>query len=441
MRRGEAKELPDRVADRSAAVAVLGLGYVGLPLALTAAEKGFRTVGFDVSRRRVEELLSGRMGVKTAGEERLRKALESGLFRPTWEEAELREADVFVICVPTPLDRYRRPDLGYVRSAGEAAARALRPGVLVSLESTTYPGTTEEVLVPLLEKTGLVAGEDFEVCYSPEREDPGNPRYSTSNIPKVVGADTERGRRWATAFYSALVSEVVPVSSCKAAEATKILENVYRAVNISLVNELKVIYERMGIDIWEVIRAAATKPFGFQAFYPGPGMGGHCVPVDPFYLSHKAKSIGVSARFIELAGKINRDMPGYVVERLGEALAERGKELRGSRVLVLGLAYKPDVPDTRESPALAVMRKLKRLGARVEYYDPLVPEMPEEGGLRSPRRSVESVEGAGPFDAGILVTAHSSFDYEALYRALPLIVDTRNAFGRLGDPEGKVVKA
>ncbi len=436
------EEFVASVKDRTIKTAVIGLGYVGLPLALTMVERGFTVIGYDLSQSLIFELKQGNPRLITVPRQRLCDALATGRFLPTCDSDDLKPAQAYIICVPTPLDHHHKPDLSFVINASKLISKYVKRGDLVTLESTTYPGTTEEIMVPELEKSGLKVETDFDVAYSPEREDPGNKNFHTAKIPKVVGADCDSARQKALALYSAIVDEVVPVSSCKVAEAAKVLENIYRAVNISLVNELKTVYDAMGIDIWEVINAAKTKPFGFTAFYPGPGMGGHCIPVDPFYLTYRAKQYGVNSQFIELAGTINRRMPHYVLKRLEEELNRRGKELSTAKVLVMGLAYKPDIADIRESPCIAVMRLLKKAHTKFEYFDPLIPKMPHETGIKKPGESLKIEEiAAHSFDAGVLVTAHSCFDYKRLYDSLPLIVDTRNAFAHLDEGSGKIVKA
>jgi UDP-N-acetyl-D-glucosamine dehydrogenase len=431
---GPAARLAALLDQAAATVAVLGLGYVGLPLALTAAERGFPVLGFDTDGAKVDALNDGRPYLRHVTDGRLRALLAARRFSATGDFARLAEADVIAICVPTPLTPQRQPDLRFVTQTAEAIAACLRPGQLVILESSTYPGTTEELVLPILERCGLACGVDFFLAYSPEREDPG--AHSGSTIPRVVGADDRRSAALAAAFYGRVCRRVVPVSSSRAAEATKLLENVFRGVNIALVNELKIIYERMGIDIWEVLDAAATKPFGFMRFDPGPGWGGHCVPVDPFYLSWKAREHGLAARFIELAGEVNVRMPEYVVERLVAALSDRKKPLSGARILLLGMAYKPDVDDVRESPAFAILDLLSRGGASVTYHDPLVPQAPPmrhfhaHAGMTSVALDAPTVAAQ---DAVVVVTAHSGVDYELVRRHAALILDTRGLY-RGGDP-------
>ncbi|WP_204262819.1 nucleotide sugar dehydrogenase [Methylobacterium sp. BTF04] len=424
------------IRERRATIAIVGLGYVGLPLALASARAGFRVIGFDVNPDRVARINAGEPVIALLDTDAMRAALESGRFRATGDTARLAEADAILICVPTPLTRQREPDLSYIRATAADIARTLRPGQLVVLESTTWPGTTQEVLKPILEATGLISGTDFFLAYSPEREDPGNAVHTLAATPKVVGGDGAAARDLADLLYGQIVARTVPVSSTATAEAVKLTENIFRAVNIALVNELKTVYDAMGIDVWEVIGAAATKPFGFMPFHPGPGLGGHCIPIDPFYLTWKAREFDVPTRFIELAGEVNRHMPHYVVERLARALDQRfGRALRGTPILLVGMAYKRNVDDVRESPALKLMELLEERGADVAYHDPLVPEIPptREYPHLAGRRSV-------PLDAEILarsaatliVTDHDTVDYGLIVAHAPLVVDTRNACGRAG---------
>jgi UDP-N-acetyl-D-glucosamine dehydrogenase len=413
-------------------VGVIGLGYVGLPLVELFASKGFPVLGLDIDPAKVERLQAGQSYIGHIASARVAALRESGRFEATSDFARLVEADALVICVPTPLGGHREPDLTAVISTGRVIGKYLRAGQLVVLESTTYPGTTRDVLRPELEAGGLSAGRDFFLAYSPEREDPGNPRHSAGSIPKVVGGWDEPSRELALSLYGAVVPQVVPVSNCEVAEACKILENTYRAVNIALVNELKVVFDRMGIDVWEVIDAARTKPFGFQAFYPGPGLGGHCIPIDPFYLTWAARSYGVHTRFIELAGEINTGMPHYVVERVAAALNDRGRALKGSRILVLGAAYKPNVDDCRESPAYELMELLQERGAIIAYNDPHVPVLPP---LRGHSIRLESVplspETLAAQDCVLIATDHALYDWETIARHARLLVDTRGATRRL----------
>ncbi|HMB54011.1 MAG TPA: nucleotide sugar dehydrogenase [Thermoanaerobaculia bacterium] len=417
------------IEERSALVGIVGLGYVGLPLALAFADAGFRVLGFDVDATKIERLERGESYVDHAPAERIAAHAADGRFAASGDFGRLGEADALLLCVPTPLTVQREPDVSYVVASAEAAARTLRPGQLVVLESTTYPGTTEELLRNVLETSGLACGSDFFLAYSPEREDPGNADYGTRDIPKVVGGvDTASGDLAAALYAAAVPAGVVRVSSARAAEATKLTENIFRGVNIALVNELKIVYERMGIDVWEVLDAAETKPFGFMRFDPGPGWGGHCIPIDPFYLSWKAREYGAAARFIELAGEINTAMPNHVVGKLQAALNERGKAVKGSRVLLLGLAYKRDVADPRESPAFEILDLLLGLGAEVAYHDPHVPvapamrNWPDLPELRSRQLTAELL---ATQDAVVIVTDHRAVDYELVREHAGLIVDTR----------------
>jgi UDP-N-acetyl-D-glucosamine dehydrogenase len=436
-----AKELVSRFRARDAVVAVLGLGYVGLPLSLLLVERGFRVLGLDIDERRIESLGRGESTLAHLDPARASRATASRRFEPTTDFTRLVEADALLITVPTPVNARQEPDLGDVLAATRAVARALRPGQLVVLESTTYPGTTDGPVREILEKTGLVAGSDFFLAFSPEREDPGNARYSTATIPKVVAGVDALSGDVAEALYAEVVERTVRVSSARVAEATKLSENVFRAVNIALANELKLVFDRMGVDVWEVLDAAATKPFGYSRFDPGPGWGGHCVPVDPFYLAWKAREVGTPTRFIELAGEINVAMPGFVVGKLEAALAERKVPLAGSAVLLLGVAYKKDIDDTRESPAFELMRQLGARGASVSYHDPhvatLVPprSIPELPRLASVPLSAEVVAAA---DAVLLATNHSAVDYELVRSHARLIVDTRGVFRA---PSANVVRA
>lgn len=414
-------------------VGVIGLGYVGLPLLLYFGEAGFRIIGFDVDPVKVKSLNRGLSYIGHVPENRLTSLVESGKFEATADFGRLGEADAILICVPTPLTRYREPDLQYVERTAEAVSRTIRRGQLICLESTTYPGTTEEILLPLLTARGLKAGEDFFLAYSPEREDPGNQQYPANIIPKIISGITPKCLEVASTLYGQVFRRIVKVSTTRAAESTKLLENIYRAVNIALVNELKVTFERMGIDIWEVIEAASTKPFGFQPFYPGPGLGGHCLPIDPFYLTWKAREYGVATRFVELAGEINNAMPAYVVGRLSDALNVRKKALHGSKILILGVAYKKDVGDLRESPALEIMGILLGKGAQVDYSDPFLPSLTKgrrhDFRLKSVPVTLEVIQ---RYDGVVLVTDHSTFPYELVYNTAPLIVDCRNAFRQRG---------
>jgi len=440
-----AKKLLQRVLDRSFRVGIIGLGYVGVPLALAALRAGFDVLGFDINPARVSELNQGRTGIRHIQADDLAAAARAGRFLATDDFSRLDEPDGLIICVPTPLTRHREPDLSFVVQTAQAIAGRLRKGQFIALESTTYPGTTEEILKPILERTGLKSGKDFYLAFSPEREDPGNPRFGTASIPKVVGGDGPEALRIAQALYGELVVQTVPVSSTSVAEAVKLTENIFRSVNIALVNELKSIYAAMGIDIWEVIEAARTKPFGFMPFYPGPGLGGHCIPIDPFYLSWKAREFGITARFIELAGEINTAMPHLVVERLAQGLDRHfARGLNGARILVIGAAYKKNVDDMRESPSLRLMELIEERGAQASYHDPHVPIIPqtrEHGGLAG-RRSIDLAPGAiGDFDAVLIATDHDAVDYKRLVTEARLIIDTRNACERNGAWAANVIKA
>jgi len=420
-------DLIERIDSRKARVGVIGLGYVGLPLVLLFQERGFGVMGFDVDANKTEALNRGESYIRHIGEERIRRAFGERA-RATTDFESLRDCDAIVICVPTPLGPHREPDLTYVRATAETIARVLRRGQLVVLESTTYPGTTREELLTRFEANGMVCGRDFFLAFSPEREDPGNERFSTKSIPKVVGGIDEASLRAAVALYSSVIDRVVPVSSPEIAESSKLLENIFRAVNIAMVNEMKVIFDRMGINIWEVIEAAKTKPFGFMPFYPGPGLGGHCIPLDPFYLSWKAAEYGVWARFIELAGEVNTSMPRYVVERTIAALNDAGKSVKGAAILILGLSYKPDIDDDRESPSFEIIELLRERGADVSYCDPFIAQARKGRKHDLHLRSVPcTAEEFGRYDAVLLSTPHSQFKDPELYRYVKLAIDTRNA--------------
>jgi UDP-N-acetyl-D-glucosamine dehydrogenase len=422
------EQLKSRIDDAEAVVGILGMGYVGQPLALRCAEVGFRVIGFDVDQTKVDALNAGVSTIEHIEPEAIRSANARGM-RCTMDFSEVTECDVIIICVPTPLNKYREPDLRFVTSTCETISAYLRAGQLVSLESTTYPGTTDEEVVPRLTAGGLKVGEDIFVVYSPEREDPGNADFCTKTIPKVVGGTTPKCLALGQAMYGQIIEGIVEVSSTKTAEMTKLLENIHRAVNIGLVNEMKVVADRMGIDIFEVIDAAATKPFGFTAYYPGPGLGGHCIPIDPFYLTWKAREFGVHTRFIELAGEINQSMPRYVFEKLAKALNEQGKPLKDSRVLVLGIAYKKNVDDMRESPAVAIMELIRDSGARLQYSDPHVPQFPS---MRDHRFELSSVpvtrQTLEECDAVVIATDHDDFDYDLVLRDAKLIIDSRGVY-------------
>jgi UDP-N-acetyl-D-glucosamine dehydrogenase len=426
-------------------IAVIGQGYVGLPLSLQFARSGVTVLGLDIDQAKVDALNAGRSYIKHIAGEAIREQRAAGRFNASNDFSLIREVSAVIICVPTPLNKNREPDISYITETGKAIAPHLQKGTLVVLESTTYPGTTDEDLREVLEKgSGLKAGVDFHLAFSPEREDPGNPSSVVATIPKVVGGYTPACLERAVALYSIAIKTLVPVSSCRVAEATKLLENTFRGVNIALVNELKVVYAAMGIDVWEVINAAKTKPFGFMAFYPGPGLGGHCIPIDPFYLTWKAREYGQNTRFIELAGEINTGMPEYVVHRVADALNDRSKAVKGSKILVLGLAYKPNVDDDRESPSYVLMDLLKARGAEVAYYDPFVPvirptrEHPHWAGTKSLAWNRATVQG---FDAVLLATNHASVNYQELADWSPCIVDARNAMAGIATKPGQVWKA
>ncbi|HEX2865976.1 MAG TPA: nucleotide sugar dehydrogenase [Ignavibacteriales bacterium] len=471
-------KLIDKINNQSAIVGVIGLGYVGLPLSLEFAIKGFNVIGFDLDAKKITSLLEKKSYIKHISEEKIKQAAATGRFTSTTDFSRLREPDAIIICVPTPLNEHREPDMSYVINTAETVARYLREGQLVVLESTTYPGTTDEILLPMFERivkkpalevAGLSSeesskeeslkeessaegfsageltmkvGEDFFLAFSPEREDPNNANYTTSTIPKVVGGVTPKCLEAAEALYGHVIEKTVPVSSTRVAEAAKLLENIYRSVNIALVNELKLVFNKMNIDVWEVISAASTKPFGFQPFYPGPGLGGHCIPIDPFYLTWKARENDINTRFIELAGEVNTSMPYYVVEKAFEALNMQKKSLNGSRILILGAAYKKDIDDTRESPSLKLIEIFREKGALVDYSDPFMPKLPRTRKYNFDMVSVElTPECLAGYDLVVLSTDHSDFDYNMIIQSASLILDTRNAFGKRGIKNSKVVKA
>jgi UDP-N-acetyl-D-glucosamine dehydrogenase len=426
-------QLLQKVTDRSARIGIIGLGYVGLPLALIFEEAGFPVTGFDVDPKKPEALARGESYIRHIGKERVARAFARGHIKATTDFDGLAACDAVIVCVPTPLGRHREPDLSYIRTTADAIAARLRPGQLVVLESTTYPGTTREELLPRFVSRGLAAGVDLFLAFSPEREDPGNRSFHTQNIPKVVGGLDPASQEVAVALYAAAVAKVVAVSSPEIAEAAKLLENIFRAVNIALANEMKLVLERMGINVWEVIEAAKTKPFGFMPFYPGPGLGGHCIPLDPFYLTWKAAEHGVWARFIELAGEVNTSMPHYVVDRTARALNGHGRSMKGSRILVLGLSYKADIDDDRESPSFEIIELLRESGAEVAYCDPYIPETKptREHDLRLVSVPCTADEFAR-YDAVLISTAHTDFKHPALYAGTRLVIDTRNLMAPLG---------
>ena len=418
----------NRIADKSAVIGIVGLGYVGLPLMLRFAEVGYKVLGFDIDQSKVDALHAGKSYIEHISADSIASARAAG-FEATTDFSRAPEADALILCVPTPLNKYREPDLSFVLNTIDSLVPHLRAGHLVSLESTTYPGTTDEELLPRIESRGFKVGKDAFLVFSPEREDPGNPNFTTRTIPKVCGGVTEACQEIGVALYGAVIDKVVPVSSTRAAEMTKLLENIHRAVNIGLVNEMKIVADKMGIDIHEVIRAAATKPFGFVPYYPGPGLGGHCIPIDPFYLTWKAREYGVHTRFIELAGEVNSSMPDYVVSKIASALNERKKAINGSKILVLGIAYKKNVDDMRESPSVFLMEKLRELGAEISYSDPHVPVFPKMREHQFDLASVELSAGTiASYDCILLATDHDKFDYELLKQHAQLIIDSRGKY-------------
>jgi UDP-N-acetyl-D-glucosamine dehydrogenase len=434
-----------KVANPKAAgpyVGIIGLGYVGLPLAREFCRGGARVLGFDINSKMVALISKGKSPIKHISDETMRDMVKSGQFHATDDMTRLSEPDTLIICVPTPLTKNREPDLQYVESTARTITKYLRKGQLVVLESTTYPGTTREVLLPILEQSGLKVEKDFFLAFSPEREDPGNRQFRTATIPKVVGGYGKESLERALGVYGVAIQTLVPVETCEVAEAAKILENTYRCINIALVNELKVLFDRMGVDVWEVIRAASTKPFGFSAFYPGPGLGGHCIPIDPFYLTWKARQYGMATQFIELAGQINTSMPHFVVEKVADALNEQRKSLKGSRVLVLGLAYKPDIDDVRESPSLELIELLRHKGAKVDYNDPYIPQTHKQREYNLQMTSKKlTAKMLGGYDCVLISTNHSDYDYAWIVKHSKLVVDTRNATSKVRSGRAKIVKA
>lgn len=425
-----ADELIKKAAAREIRFGIIGLGYVGLPLAIELANAGYKVLGFDVSHRVVDGLNAGRSHVKDVSAGQLNAIREAGRFEATTDGSRLRDADAISICVPTPLSKFKDPDVSYIVAATETIKAVLRPGQAIILESTTYPGTTREIMLPALESTGLAVGKDFFLAFSPERVDPGNPVYQTKNTPKVVGGITPDCLRVVCALYQPAIDVLVPVSTTEAAELVKLLENTFRSVNIGLVNEMAIVCDKLGVNVWEVIDAAATKPFGFMKFSPGPGLGGHCIPIDPHYLAWKMRSLNYKTRFIDLAGELNTEMPAFWVRKVADALNQTGKAVRASTVLVLGVAYKKDIEDLRESPALDIIRLLEQNGAKVSYHDPYVPEFEENGHrFASVPLTAETLAAA---DCVIVVTDHSNLDYDLVRRHGRVIVDSRNALGRRG---------
>ncbi len=435
-------DLLKRIEQNEVVVGVVGLGYVGLPLLMEFVEQNFKTIGFDIDRKKVDMLNDGKSYIKHIAEERVKEVRDSRLFEATTDFSRIKEVDCVLIAVPTPLTKHREPDMSYIIGTAKNLAPNIRKDQLIVLESSTYPGTTEEVLKPILEESGLKADVDFWVAFSPEREDPNNPNFNTRTIPKVVGANTEYARQLVQNLYEKVIVKTIPVSSSQAAEATKLLENIFRSVNIALVNEMKMILDRMGIDVWEVINAAKTKPFGYMAFYPGPGLGGHCIPIDPFYLTWKAREFEMNTRFIELAGEVNTHMPFWVINKVMDALNDAGKSLKGSRVLVLGAAYKKDIDDPRESPSFKLMEILLEKGAEVDYNDPHVPVLPSMRHYDIKRESVElTPETLASYDCVLISTDHSAYDFDFIVKHSKLLVDTRNATDSVKGEKKNVVKA
>lgn len=432
------ERLIGKLNNRSAVVGIVGLGYVGLPLVLRFAEEGFRVLGIDIDPEKTRKLNKGQSYIEHIPAAAVRRALKAG-FQATTDFARSRKADALIICVPTPLDAHREPDLSFVVGTVESLVPHLRAGQIMSLESTTYPGTTDEELFPRITARGFTIGKDYFLVFSPEREDPGNAKFSTRTIPKVCGGTTAACQEVGVTLYGKVIDRVIPVSSTRVAEMTKLLENIHRAVNIGLVNEMKIVADRMGIDIHEVIRAASTKPFGFVPYYPGPGLGGHCIPIDPFYLTWKAREYGVHTRFIELAGEVNSGMPEWVINKLADALNERGKSVKGSKVLVLGIAYKKDVDDPRESPSMVLLELLRKRGAKIAYSDPYFPKFPRMREHSFDLRSVPLTPRAmAAYDCILIATNHSAFDYKLLRKRAKLIVDSRGVYTK---PASNIVKA
>lgn len=450
-------KLIEKINDKSAGIAIIGLGYVGLPLGLEFADKGFDVTGFDIDERKIPILNRGESYIKHIPSDRIKKAVDNKKFRATSDFSKLKKCEAIIICVPTPLNEHREPEMKYIENSGRLVARYLRKGQLVVLESSTYPGTTEDILLPMFEesfsKGGLKAGKkksvsrvgrDFYLAFSPEREDPNNPHFSTGTIPKVVGGVTGNCLKAAKALYDQVIVKTVPVSSTQAAEATKLLENIYRSINIALVNELKVVLDKMDIDVWEVIEAASTKPFGFHPFFPGPGLGGHCIPIDPFYLTWKAREYEVNTRFIELAGEINTSMPYFVVQKAGEALNKRKKSLNGSKILILGASYKKDIDDMRESPSLRLIELLREMGAKVDYNDPYVSKLPKTRKYDYDMKSVPlTANNLKKYDLILLSTDHTYYKEKSKFiiQNSKLVIDTRNLFGKAGVKSRKIFKA
>ncbi len=436
------KKIIERIIKKDILVGIIGLGYVGLPLVLRFCEEGFNVLGFDIDEKKVEILKKGNSYLRSIPKDFIRRFIKNGNLDVTNDFNQLRRPDCILICVPTPLTEKKEPDLQYIENTTELIKSNLRKGQIVVLESTTYPGTTEELILPKLASTGLRVGRDFFLGYSPEREDPGNKKYTTKDIPKIVSGITPFCKEVISLLYKQIIKEVVVVSSTKVAELTKLLENIYRSVNIALVNELKMLADRMGIDIWEVIEAASTKPFGFTPFYPGPGMGGHCIPIDPYYLSWKAQEYDFTTRFIFLAGEINVHVPYFVVNKIQDALNRVGKSVKGSKILILGVAYKKDVDDARESPALVIMDLLKKKGATILYHDPFIPKLPPFRKYYFKLKSIPLSEKLlQSIDAAVVVTDHSQIDYEWIVKHVPLLIDTRNVTKNMNQWQSKIIKA
>lgn len=445
-------ELLNKIISKKVVVGIIGLGYVGLPLGLEFAKKKIKVLGFDLDERKIVKIKDGKTYIKHIPSSKIHSAVSEGFLDATSDFTRLPEVDAIIICVPTPLDEHREPDMSYVIKTSETVSKFLRKGQLVTLESTTYPGTTDEIMLPMFEKAPQIqnpdstetftVGEDFYLAFSPEREDPNNPNYSTATIPKVVGGITKNCLDVAQALYNQVIINTVPVSSTRAAEASKLLENIYRSINIALVNELKMVFDKMGIDVWEVIEAASTKPFGYHPFYPGPGLGGHCIPIDPFYLTWKAREYDVHTRFIELAGEINTFQPYYVLENAALALDKNGKTLTGAKILILGAAYKKNIDDMRESPSLKLIDLFRLRGASVDYNDPFVAVLPETRKYQFQMESVElTKENLSSYDLVVLSTDHDDYDYGFIAQHSSLIVDSRNAFGKHGIINDKIIKS
>ena len=427
-------QLEDKIKSKDAKIGIIGMGYVGIPLGLEFSDKGFTVLGFDKDTKRVDDINTGKQIMKHITKKSMDKFVENK-GSATAEFSRIKNMDCLIICVPTPLDKHEQPDMSYVESASLEISKNLQKEQLIVLESTTYPGTTNEIVKPILEKSGLIAGKDFFLAYSPEREDPGNKEFSVSKIPKVMGGLTENCLRLTSSLYKHIVLETVEVSTMETAEATKLMENIFRAVNIAMVNELKLVLDRMNVNIWEVIDAAKTKPFGFMPFYPGPGMGGHCIPIDPFYLSWKAKEYNIEAKFIELAGEINRKMTENITHRIGKALNDDKKSIRKSNIMILGVAYKKDIDDIRESPALRIMELLQFKGAKISYHDPYVKEIDSQKSLEL------NTENLKKQDAIVITTDHSNVDYELIGKHARLIIDTRNVMANIKEPKARVLRA